>query len=198
MWRRRNCSSLWPAHNRNRDCQETSILNINTCENGWSNFSANLRVVALNLLELTQFSWLNLSIYFYFSCAVCCSNVMKRTRFLMRPPVIIRTCSNQTSQTFHLKNIHSHSLSAFHTRCLCSMQRCLYNFSFIVHIQSLIRIYPQSFIVQHTFQRSPCMLYTPHSFYVPHPFRNPPSQPIATQVPSAAQVGRHSEFPLNY
>ena len=28
------------------------ILNINTYGNGWSNFSANLRVEALNLLEL--------------------------------------------------------------------------------------------------------------------------------------------------
>ena len=38
--------------------------NINTCENGWSNFSGNLRVVATKLLELTQFTTPNISIYF--------------------------------------------------------------------------------------------------------------------------------------
>ena len=31
------------------------LPNINTCENGWSNFSANHRVLSLKLLELTQF-----------------------------------------------------------------------------------------------------------------------------------------------
>ena len=32
------------------------LPNINTCENGWSNFSANLRIVSLKLLELNQFA----------------------------------------------------------------------------------------------------------------------------------------------
>ena len=63
--------------------------NINTCENGLSNFSANLRVVSLNLLELTQFAWPNLSIYFNFLCAVPRDVIIESTRFLMRPPVII-------------------------------------------------------------------------------------------------------------
>ena len=63
------------------------LPNINTCENGRSNFSANLRVVSLNLLELTQFAWPNLSIYFNFSCAVPRDDVIESTRFLMRPPV---------------------------------------------------------------------------------------------------------------
>ena len=39
-----------------------TLPNINTCENGWSNFSANLRVVSLKLLELSQFAWPNLSV----------------------------------------------------------------------------------------------------------------------------------------
>ena len=45
------------------------LSNINTCENGWLNFSSNLRVMSLKLLELTQFTWPNLSIYFNFLCA---------------------------------------------------------------------------------------------------------------------------------
>ena len=31
------------------------LPNIKTCENGWSKFSENLRIVALKLLELTRF-----------------------------------------------------------------------------------------------------------------------------------------------
>ena len=46
------------------------LPNINTCENGWSNFSANLRDVSLKLLELTQFAWPHLSIYINFLCVV--------------------------------------------------------------------------------------------------------------------------------
>ena len=63
------------------------LLNINTCKNGWSNFSANLRVVSLKLLELTQFAWPNISIYFNFLCAVPHDDVNESTCFLMRPPV---------------------------------------------------------------------------------------------------------------
>ena len=47
----------------------------------------NLRVVSLKLLELTQFAWPNLSIYFNFLCAVPRDDVIEGTRFLMRPPV---------------------------------------------------------------------------------------------------------------
>ena len=32
------------------------LPNINTCENGWSNFSVNLRVVVVKFIELTQVS----------------------------------------------------------------------------------------------------------------------------------------------
>ena len=40
-----------------RACDHVNLLpNINTCENEWSYFSANMRVVALKLLELTQFA----------------------------------------------------------------------------------------------------------------------------------------------
>ena len=63
------------------------LPNINTCGNGWSNFSPNLRVVSLKLLKLTQFAWPNLSIYFNFLCAVPRDDVTESTRFLMRPPV---------------------------------------------------------------------------------------------------------------
>ena len=58
-----------------------------TCENGWSNFSANFRVVSLKLLELTQFAWPNQSIYFNFLCAVPRDDVIESTCFLMKPPV---------------------------------------------------------------------------------------------------------------
>ena len=61
---------------------------LNTCENGWSNFSANLRVVSLKLPELTQFAWPNLSIYFNFLCAVPRDDVVESARFLMRPVII--------------------------------------------------------------------------------------------------------------
>ena len=63
------------------------LPNINTCENGWSNFSANLRVVSWKLLELTQFAWPNQTIYINFLCAVPRDGVIESTRFLMRPPV---------------------------------------------------------------------------------------------------------------
>ena len=63
------------------------LPNINISENGYSNFPANLRVVSLKLLELTQFACPNLSIYFNFLCAVPRDDVIESTRFLMRPPV---------------------------------------------------------------------------------------------------------------
>ena len=69
------------------------LPNINTCENGWSNFSANLKVV---LLELTQFPSPNLSIYCNCSCAVPRDDVIKSPRFLMRPPVNHSTMGNST------------------------------------------------------------------------------------------------------
>ena len=63
------------------------LPNINTCENGWSNFLANLRVASLKLLELIQFARPNLSIYFNFLCVVPRDDVIESTRFLMGPPV---------------------------------------------------------------------------------------------------------------
>ena len=65
------------------------LPNINTCENGWLNFSANRRVVSLKSLELIQFAWPTLSIYFKFLCAVPSDDVIESPLFLMRPPVII-------------------------------------------------------------------------------------------------------------
>ena len=41
------------------------LQNLKTCENGLSNFSENLRIVALKLLDLTQSLSPNLSIYSY-------------------------------------------------------------------------------------------------------------------------------------
>ena len=65
------------------------LPNINTSENGWSNFSANLKVVSLKLLKLTQFECPNQSNYFNFLGAVPRDDVIESTRFLLRPPVII-------------------------------------------------------------------------------------------------------------
>ena len=42
--------------------------------------------MALNLLEVTEFASLNLSLYFNFLRAVPRCDVIKRTRFLIRPP----------------------------------------------------------------------------------------------------------------
>ena len=63
------------------------LPNINTCENGWSNFSANLWIVSFKLRELTQFAWPNPPIYFNFPSAVPRDDVIESTRFMMRPPV---------------------------------------------------------------------------------------------------------------
>ena len=57
------------------------LPNIKTCENGWSNFLANLRVVSLKLLQLTQFTWPNLPINFNFLCDVPRDDVIESTRF---------------------------------------------------------------------------------------------------------------------
>ena len=38
--------------------------------------------------------------------------------------------SHQTYQTLHLKNIHFHTLSNYHTPCLCPTQRRWYNYFF--------------------------------------------------------------------
>ena len=46
--------------------RKSMLLNINICENGWSNFSGNLRIVAFKFLTLTRFLSPNLSIYFNF------------------------------------------------------------------------------------------------------------------------------------
>ena len=65
------------------------VPNIKTSENERSNFSENLRVIALKLLELTRFASLNLSIYFNFVwCWVHCD----RGRFSVRSP-FIEKCS---------------------------------------------------------------------------------------------------------
>ena len=54
--RKRNYSTLWPAQQRNR-YSGNLLPNINTSENWWLNFSENLRIIALKLLELTRFLW---------------------------------------------------------------------------------------------------------------------------------------------
>ena len=59
---RLNCLTFWLAQQRKPDM----LPNINTCENWYWYFSENLRIVALKLLELTQFASPNLSIYFNF------------------------------------------------------------------------------------------------------------------------------------
>ena len=59
-------SSTWPAQQLSRDTLETCYQNIKTWANGWSNFSENLRIVALKLHELTRFASPNQSISFNF------------------------------------------------------------------------------------------------------------------------------------
>ena len=46
----------------------------------------NPRVMSLKLLELTQFTWPNLSIYFNFLCAAPLDDVIESPCFLMKPP----------------------------------------------------------------------------------------------------------------
>ena len=87
------CTEMKPWLSRNK------VPNINTCENGWSNFSANLRVVPLKLLELTQFAWPNLSLCFSFLYAVPCCDVIESPRFLIRPPDIIPQWTYLTSSS---------------------------------------------------------------------------------------------------
>ena len=54
------------------------LSNIQICKNGWLNFSENLRILVLNLLEFTQFLSPNLSktkftlILFLYGTGVCC------------------------------------------------------------------------------------------------------------------------------
>ena len=62
---RRNCSTLWPAQQWNRD-SGNMLPNMSTCENGWSKFSENLKIVILKLLELTRFASPTQLIYFHF------------------------------------------------------------------------------------------------------------------------------------
>ena len=90
---------------------------INTCKNGWSNFSGNRRVVSLKLLELTQFAWPNQSIYFNFWCAVPRGDVIESTRFLMRPPVIILPCYKALTTSTNIQNAFNFS-SCIHKKPL--------------------------------------------------------------------------------
>ena len=54
-----------------------TLQNINKCENGWSNFSENLRIIPLKLLELTRFASPNLSICLNF--LRCCGSFVMLT-----------------------------------------------------------------------------------------------------------------------
>ena len=65
------------------------LPNINTWENLWSNFSSNVRVLTLKLLELTQFASPNYKCSLILLHSVPLCDVIKRTRFLMRPSFII-------------------------------------------------------------------------------------------------------------
>ena len=72
----------WHTNKTVTTLRKHMLPNINTCENGWSNFSENLRVVTIKLLELTQFASPNLSVYFNF--ALVLGSVVMQT-FLKRP-----------------------------------------------------------------------------------------------------------------
>ena len=83
--RRRNCSTLWPAQQLNRDSHETCChANMNTCENCWAYCSENLKIAALKLL-LNQFASSNLSIYF--NIVRCWGSIVILT-FLTNPLVV--------------------------------------------------------------------------------------------------------------
>ena len=109
------------------------LPNINTCENGWSDFSANLRVVSIKLFDLTRFAWPNLSICFNFLCAVPRDDVIESTRFLMRPPVIIPPWLCHTMVTFNqciniLFNIRISSILATPVSNARNFSWCLFTF----------------------------------------------------------------------
>ena len=82
------------------------LPNINTCKNDWSNFSANLKVVSLKILELTQFAWPKISIYFTLLCAVPRNDVIESTRFLIRPPVNHSTMVSTAIPSLQLRSLH--------------------------------------------------------------------------------------------
>ena len=82
---RRNCSTVWPAQQQNWISGNMS-RNIKTCKNGWSNFSENLRIVKLKLLELARFISPNITIYFNF--LQCWGPVVMLTFLNYRPCVV--------------------------------------------------------------------------------------------------------------
>ena len=114
---------------------QNMLPNINTCENGWSNFSANLRIVSLKLLELTQFTWPNLSINFHFLWAVPRDDVIESTRFLMRAPVNHSTMIVTNSKLFIMwmhENHRYNYMDKYWTNC----EMC---FIFWIYIYSRFR-----------------------------------------------------------
>ena len=80
------------------------LPNIKTCENGRSNFSEKLKLVALILLELTRFLSQNLSIYFNFvRCWVRCD----RRRFSVHSPWIEKSMPYDFEVTFFYTSCYS-------------------------------------------------------------------------------------------
>ena len=75
---------------------------------------------SLKSLQLTQFAWPNLSIYFNFLCAVPHDDVIESTRFLMRPPVIIppRLKPTNTASKKFTAWKRGASFDAFEVACL--------------------------------------------------------------------------------
>ena len=55
LWRETKCFNLVTGTETKQWLSGKMLPNINTCENEWSNFSENLRIVALKLLELIRF-----------------------------------------------------------------------------------------------------------------------------------------------
>ena len=90
-------------------------------------------------------------------------HVPKPSQYSFSIPALLRISfiydtPTKLPKTLHLKNIHFPSLSTSHTPCLCSVQCCWYNYSFIL---TLLRIYPKSSTVQHTFHCSPLSIPLP-------------------------------------
>ena len=74
------------------------------------------------------------------------------------------------SEVFEKSRDHFLSLITSHTPCLCSVQCHWCNYSLI---STLLGLYPQSSITQHTFQRSPCSI--PSTIQCTTSLSHPPS-----------------------
>ena len=97
--------------------------NIKACENGWSNFSEILSVVAMKLLELTKFATLNLSIYFNF---IRCCGLLWCWNFKTGNPFTVNLYEVYDLSLHGVYNVHTLRL---HCVYIASAQRPHYVFT---------------------------------------------------------------------